>query len=1004
MNNRIKKVPCCGAGKRVLLCAFILTASFAAMPVYAVVGDVFVRDGVVYKALTEAGTTGTVEVTDATASDGTRNRNYAGANLSIPVTVMNGTVTYDVVSVADNAFRDCTGLTGTLTLPSSVTYIGQYAFYGTAIAGTLTIPSSVTYIGFRAFRECAGITALELPASGSLDIAAGVFIGTGIAGTLTIPSSVTSIGSDAFRECAGITTLYWRTNLDIPDRIFWNCTSLSAIYISAATAPSVESYTFNGIPATGTLYYQTGATGYSTAAAFKLPSGWTLQAIHFPALALAANPAGGQTFPGNVVLTATLTDADNNVGKPIVFTVDGAVYATVNTDGSGVATCTVSGLTAGTYDFGASFAGNTGVNAPASAPDITGYTVVKANATVSTAPAANTLTYTGAAQTLVSAGTASGGTMEYSLTSGSSYSTSIPTGTNAGTYTVYYKVTGDANHNDAAEASVGVTIGQFNLSGMTLQPIANVTYDGNPHRPVPVIASGGITFQIADTAYIYSANTNAGTNTAQATIGVGTSGNCTGSVSRPFTILKASGATVSIPAVSSTTASSITVSPVTVTPPNPGGQSVEYAVGTSLGVTPSTGWQAGTTFSGLASGTAYYIYARTVGNANCHTGTASESAAITTAVFIAPTFPLMSAPLPPAVVDTPYAGASVTASGSPAPTYTATGLPAGLTLNPSTGALSGTPSAAGAYNVTVTATNAGGSASVTLPLVVGEALHAAAATPALLDFGDDYSWYTAGPPVPVAVRNVGCFALSADFVWAAGHAFRVSGSYRDVSSGLSSAASLYPFDSAVVSLSVRDFLPPGDYADTLYVAVPGYGRVEVMVVRFTVSDWAPPVIRRRIELSVSDGFTTDPPPGMSYYVDRGKDFYVTVTPASPDLVPVVTTSRNEPDEVILTRDPSTGACTARIRGIRSMITVYVKRDDSGTGLESVLPADATYTVHAAGGRLYVTARQPAIIYIYTAAGQLFRQQTVEAGEMVITLPRGVYVVVMDGKRWKVVSY
>ncbi len=49
-------------------------------------------------------------------------------------------------------------------------------------------------------------------------------------------------------------------------------------------------------------------------------------------------------------------------------------------------------------------------------------------------------------------------------------------------------------------------------------------------------------------------------------------------------------------------------------------------------------------------------------------------------------------------------GHTAIASGNPAPTLTATGLPAGLTLS-ETGTLSGTPTAAGSYTFTLNATN-----------------------------------------------------------------------------------------------------------------------------------------------------------------------------------------------------------------------------------------------------------------------------------------------------------
>jgi type VI secretion system secreted protein VgrG len=57
-----------------------------------------------------------------------------------------------------------------------------------------------------------------------------------------------------------------------------------------------------------------------------------------------------------------------------------------------------------------------------------------------------------------------------------------------------------------------------------------------------------------------------------------------------------------------------------------------------------------------------------------------------------------------ATAGTPYSYA-VTATGTPTPTYTATGLPAGLTINGTTGVISGTPTTTGSSTVTITASN-----------------------------------------------------------------------------------------------------------------------------------------------------------------------------------------------------------------------------------------------------------------------------------------------------------
>lgn len=74
-----------------------------------------------------------------------------------------------------------------------------------------------------------------------------------------------------------------------------------------------------------------------------------------------------------------------------------------------------------------------------------------------TAPTANALTYNGAEQALVTAGKTTGGTMLYRLDD-SKWSEQIPTAKNAGEYTVWYKVQGNAEYADVAEQSLTVTV------------------------------------------------------------------------------------------------------------------------------------------------------------------------------------------------------------------------------------------------------------------------------------------------------------------------------------------------------------------------------------------------------------------------------------------------------------------------------------------------------------------------------------------------------------------
>ena len=83
-------------------------------------------------------------------------------------------------------------------------------------------------------------------------------------------------------------------------------------------------------------------------------------------------------------------------------------------------------------------------------------TINKANAAPATVTA-NNCTYDGAEKPLVAVtGTVTGGTMQYALGTETEatqpYTTSIPTATDAGTYYVWYRVVGDANHLDTAAA------------------------------------------------------------------------------------------------------------------------------------------------------------------------------------------------------------------------------------------------------------------------------------------------------------------------------------------------------------------------------------------------------------------------------------------------------------------------------------------------------------------------------------------------------------------------
>ena len=157
-----------------------------------------------------------------------------------------------ITVIGDSAFSSCYDLTE-ISISYGVTYIGNFAFFGCEKLTEISLPESVTYIGSWVFTDCTGLREVYIP-DGITSIGDNSFSYCTSLTKISLPDSITSIGNYAFYSCYSLDEIsipdnvvtignnafnycYSLTELSIPDSVesighdaFRTCYSLNFVY------------------------------------------------------------------------------------------------------------------------------------------------------------------------------------------------------------------------------------------------------------------------------------------------------------------------------------------------------------------------------------------------------------------------------------------------------------------------------------------------------------------------------------------------------------------------------------------------------------------------------------------------------------------------------------------------------------------------------------------------------------------------------------------------------
>lgn len=144
-------------------------------------------------------------------------------------------------------FHSYTNGQGIISLSGDVTMIDGSTFYAEKTLKTVTLPSNVKTIGDFAFTSCANLTSINFP-EGLTSIGEYAFSSCTSLESVVIPSTVSRIDTMTFNLCYSLSSLVLPASItSIEERAFNQCGNVKTIICDATTPPSVGPKAFLGV-------------------------------------------------------------------------------------------------------------------------------------------------------------------------------------------------------------------------------------------------------------------------------------------------------------------------------------------------------------------------------------------------------------------------------------------------------------------------------------------------------------------------------------------------------------------------------------------------------------------------------------------------------------------------------------------------------------------------------------------------------------------------------------